>query len=399
MPAGAGTCPDGVAAVSDRNTRILYVVNEAYFFLSHRLSVARAARGTGFEVHVAAPADHVWAPEDFDVEGLRKEGFVFHPIPLSRRGMNPFRELITIAALFRLYRVVRPALVHHLTIKPVLYGGILCRLLRVPAVVNAVTGLGHVFVTKGALAAVLRTAVRLAYRSALGHHNGRVIVQNPHDGATLIGAGAVARERVEVIRGSGVPLDKFTPSPEPDGVALVIFPARLIWEKGVREFVEAASRLRTAGVAGRFALVNATKTGYPRAVPETQLRAWEKAGIVEWWGWCDDMPRVFAGCHVVCLPSSYGEGIPKVLLEAAASARPIVTTDIPGCREVVRDGENGFLVPPGDVTALTVALRRLIEDSGLRQRMGAAGRKIAEAEFSEEVVVKRTLGVYRELTV
>lgn len=377
--------------------RILYVVNEAYFFYSHRLPVARAARDEGFEVHVAAPPDHVWAPVGFDVQALRDEGLIFHPIPLSRRGTNPFKELVTIAALYRLYRKVRPTLVHHLTIKPVLYGGILCRLLRVPGVVSAVTGLGHVFVARGARGAVLRIGVELAYRLALGHTNGRVIVQNLDDGETLVGVGAVPQARVALIRGSGVPLEEFTPSPELDTAPLVIFPARLIWEKGVGEFVEAARRLRAAGVSGRFALVSDTKAGYPRAVPETQLRAWQEAGIVEWWGRRDDMPEVFRQSHIVCLPSSYGEGVPRVLIEAAACARAIITTDVPGCRDIVRHEENGLLVPPKDVDALVEALRSLLAQPELRHRFGARGRAMAEREFAVEQVVERTLAIYRDL--
>ncbi len=377
--------------------KLLYIVNESYFFMSHRLPIARAARAAGYQVHVAAPEDHVWAPEGFTVQALRDAGFAFHPIPLSRRGTNPWQEARTLIALWRLIRGLRPELVHLLTIKPLLYGGLAARLLGVPGVVAAVTGLGQVFVSSGATAGLLRRLAVMAYRVATGHPNGRVIVQNAGDMETLARSGAVKPERMVLIRGSGVSLSAFAPSPEPDGPPLVILPARMIWEKGVAEFVEAARLLRARGVEARFALIGDRKTSTPRAVPEPTLEKWSREGGVEWWGRRTDMARVFAGAHVVCLPSTYGEGVPKVLIEAAACGRPIVASDIPGCREITHQGENGLLVPPGDTEALAAALARLIENSDLRRRFGARGRELVEAGFSEDRVVRATLEVYRAL--
>ncbi|MBM3567477.1 MAG: glycosyltransferase family 4 protein [Alphaproteobacteria bacterium] len=374
--------------------RLLFVINETWFFMSHRRPVAEAARAMGFEVHVAAPDDHVWAPKDFGVEALPKAGFTYHPIPLSRRGINPLGELRTLWALWRLYRRLRPDLVHHLTIKPVLYGGVVARLAGVPAVISGITGLGQVFVGRGPAFALLRAIAKLAYRWALGHRNLQVIVQNPEDGETLIAAGAIGRERVNLVRGSGVRLEDFPGGPEPAGVPLVILPARLIWEKGVAEFVEAAGRLRGRA---RFVLVGDTHPSNPRAVPEAKLRGWQDDGTVEWWGRRDDMPEVFAACHIVCLPSRYGEGVPKVLIEAASAGRAIVTTDMPGCREIVRHEENGLLVAPGAIDPLVEALARLIEDPALRARLGAAGRRIVAEGFSTEEVVRRTLAVYERV--
>ena len=377
--------------------KLLYIVNESYFFMSHRLPIARAARAAGYQVHVAAPEDHVWAPEGFTVQALRDAGFAFHPIPLSRRGTNPWQEARTLIALWRLIRGLRPELVHLLTIKPLLYGGLAARLLGVPGVVAAVTGLGQVFVSSGATAGLLRRLAVMAYRVATGHPNGRVIVQNAGDMETLARSGAVRPERMVLIRGSGVSLSAFAPSPEPDGPPLVILPARMIWEKGVAEFVEAARLLRARGVEARFALVGDSKASNPRAVPQPTLEKWSREGGVEWWGRRTDMARVFAGAHIVCLPSTYGEGVPKVLIEAAACGRPIVACDIPGCREITHQGENGLLVPPGDTEALAAALARLIENSDLRRRFGARGRELVEAGFSEDRVVRATLEVYRAL--
>ena len=379
-----------------KRPKLLFVVNEAYFFVSHRLAVAQGAVAAGFEVHVATPGDHVWAPEDFSVEVIRELGFEFHQIPLSRRGTKPWQELATLWALFRLYRALKPDLVHHLTIKPVLYGGTVARLLGLSAV-STVTGLGQVFIAQGLRAGLLRGVIKRAYRFAAGHRRCRVIVQNPDDGEVLVGSGAVPARNLTLVRGSGVSLADFPATPDPGGVPLIVLPARLIWDKGVAEFVAAARALRDQGLAARFALVGDTKPSNPRAVPQAELEAWHDEGVVEWWGRRADMPAVLQSCHVVCLPSSYGEGVPKALLEAASSGRPIVASDIAGCREVVRQGENGFLVPVGDHQGLVQALGRLVEDAGLRQRLGRRSRAIAEDGLSEEEVVRQTLAIYEDV--
>ena len=377
---------------------LLYIVNEAYFFLSHRLPIARAAQDAGFEVHVAAPDDHVWAPEGFRIESLRDAGFAYHVIPLVKRGTNPVEELATFVAIFRLLWSLRPRLVHTLTIKPVLYGGLAARFAGVPGVVAGITGLGQMFSGMGAGVAALRALAGLGYRLALGHERARAIVQNRDDGETLIRLGALSGERLHLIRGSGVALDDFAPSDEPTiDRPLVVLPARLIWDKGIGEFVDAARRLKSEGTRARFALVGDTKASNPRSVPEAQLKSWSEEGSVEWWGRREDMPAVLAGASIVCLPSTYGEGVPKALIEAAASARPIVATDIGGCREIVRHEENGLLVPAGDSRALAAALGQLIGDAPLRRRLGRKGREIAVAEFSDEDVAAKTLAVYREL--
>ncbi len=377
--------------------RLLYVTNEFFFFYSHRLPVARAARDAGYEVHVAGPPTPGWAPDDFEVGVLEAEGFRLHEFPLARRGVNPIEEMRTALSLFALYRRLRPEMVHQITIKPVLYGGIAARLAGLPSMVSAVTGLGQVFIARGLRASALRLVVRQLYRLALAHPNGRVIVQNAEDGERLVESGMVRAERVVLIPGSGVDLDEFEARPEPAGPPLIILPARLIWEKGIAEFVAAARELRLGGVEARFALLGNAIAENPRAVPEAQLRQWQAEGDVEWWGRLNDMPRAYAESHIVCLPSKYGEGVPKALIEAAACGRAIVSTDIAGCRDVVRDGVNGLLVPPGDVPALARALRRLIEDADLRRRMGAAGPAVVAGDFAVESVVERTLEVYRRL--
>jgi len=375
--------------VKSEGKRILYVGNDADYFLSHRLPLAKAAQSSGYDVHVATP-------DGSGVERIVGEGFTFHPILLNRMGISPFQEIKSLLDIYKLYRELQPALVHHVTIKPVLYGGMMARLAGIPAVVSTVSGLGYVFISRGFKAKLGRSIVKFLYRLALGHDNNVVIFQNPDDKNLFLGSGMITKGRVALIKGSGVDLRAFAPMAEPGAIPLIILASRMLWDKGVGEFVEAARLLQNAGIKARFALVGDTDPGNPAAVPTSQLEDWKRDGVVEWWGRRDDMPNVFAQAHVVCLPS-YREGLPKVLIEAAACGRPIITTDVPGCREVVRDGENGLLVPIRDAVALATALRKLIEDPELRRRMGKKGRELAVTEFSVETVVNESLGIYREL--
>ena len=291
---------------------------------------------------------------------------------------------------------MKPALVHTVAIKPILYGTVAARLAGVSAMVHAMPGMGYVFVNDQLLARVLRHGVALGFKAAFSGKGVRVIIQNPDNHETWIERGVMTRERSVVIRGVGIDTKRFAPTAEPDGPPLVILPARLLYDKGVAEYVEAARILRDRGVKARFALVGVGDPGNPASVPPEDTQRWAQEGIMELFGWRDDMPEVLAQAHVVCLPS-YGEGLPTALLEAASCGKPLVATDVFGCREVVKDGMNGFLVPAKDAPALADALEKLIRDPELRARMGAAGRKLVEDEFSLESVGARTLDVYRKI--
>lgn len=370
--------------------RILFVVNEASFFLSHRLPLACAARALGYDVHVATPGSD-------DVRRIRSEGFMHHAFPLDRKGINPLRDIRSIGALARIFAKARPDLIHTVTIKPVLYGGIAARLVGVPAVVSAISGLGYVFVGNGLPLRIVRAIVKTGYRFALKRERACVIVQNQEDRALITQDIGVNSDSVVLIPGSGVNLDQFRPSREPDGLPVIMLASRMLWDKGVGEFVAAAKRLRDEGISARFVLVGDTDSGNPAAVPTDRLVAWSDAGIVEWWGRREDMAQVLAQAHVVCLPSYYREGVPKILLEAAASGRPIITTDTPGCRDAVADGSSGILVRSRDVTGLANAVRRLIENPSLRLTMALQGRKMAEARFDVARVIDQTMDIYRSL--
>ena len=382
---------DSDAAGEGAAGRLLFLLADAPFFISHRLPIAVAAKAAGFEVHVAVP---------FAVEPVRRMGecgLIHHDLPLRRGARSVWGELRLIAAFARLVREVRPAMVHAVSLKPVIYGGLVARLMGVPAAVMAVTGLGYLFLRQGAGAALARALVKRLYRFALAHPHSRAVFQNPDDRDLFVNGGLVAAGRVVMIRGCGVDTRAFAPGAEPEGTTpTVLFPARVLGDKGANEFVAAARRLRGDGVAARFVMVGRTDPDNPTDVGEPAIRRWEAEGALEWWGFREDMAAVLNGAHVVCMPS-YREGLPRVLIEAAACGRPIVTTDVPGCREIVRDGENGLLVPMRDGEATAAAIRRLIESSDLRHELGARGREIVLAEFSVERFVAETLAVYDQL--
>jgi glycosyltransferase involved in cell wall biosynthesis len=369
--------------------RVLFVVASDWYFFWHRLALAQHIVAAGYDVHVATPSGRFCA-------AIEAAGLHHHPIEIDRQGLNPLKDIRTIKHLTDLYRELNPALVHHVAIKPIIYGSIAAKIASVPVVVNAMPGMGYIFLSKQPLARMLRPGIKTAFRFLLNSANSRVILENRADMETWIARGVMRRDRIVVIRGSGIDTDVFKPAAEPPGPPLVVLPARLLFDKGVGEFVEAARLLRQRGVSARFALLGEGDPGNPASVPLEQLDEWKKEGAVELLGWHDDMPQVLAQCHIVCLPS-YGEGLPRALLEAAACAKPIVTTDVPGCRDVVRDGENGFLVPARQGVPLAEALERLIRDDALRRAMGARGRERVLAEFSLEIIGAEILSLYAEL--
>jgi glycosyltransferase involved in cell wall biosynthesis len=371
--------------------RLLFLLNDAPFFITHRLSVGVAARDAGWEVHVAVPH------ETEAVAEIEAAGLVHHDVPLARGGTNPLAELKLLAAYWRLMSDLKPDLVHGVTMKPGAYGGAIARMRGVPALAVAVTGLGFLFLRDTPKTKILRTIVLGLYAFALGHKNARVIFQNPDDENLFSRHGLIGTTPVRMIKGCGVDLESFAVTPEPTGKPVVTFPARLIGDKGIHEFIEAARICKSEGLEATFRLVGRTDADNPTDLGEKAVRQWEAEGLVEWQGFSDDMPAVFRECSLICLPS-YREGLPRTLIEATASGRAIVTTDVPGCREIVRDGENGLLVPARDGAATAAAITALISDPERRQQMAKKGRAIAEAEFSVQKFVADSLAVYNEIS-
>ena len=371
--------------VIDNKPKLLFVATEDWYFVSHRLPLAVEALAANFDVVVATRVR-----EHADI--IQKAGIRLIPFEISRRAGNPLRELIALALL---YRREQPDIVHHVALKPILYGSLAVWLGGSYAQVNAVAGLGWLFISRSPSVRLVIPAIRWLLARLLSAPRCRVIVQNPDDSKVLSQAG-VPDSNLRMVRGAGVDTTKFSPVPEPPGPVCVVLAARILWDKGVGEFVEAARILKRSQLKTRFLLVGDPDGDNPASVPETVFNGWKKENIVECLGHCDDMTTLFQAAHVVCLPS-YREGFPKALMEAAACGKPIVTTDVPGCREVVCDGDNGLLVPVRDSQALSNALLRLIENAELRTQMGKRGREIALAEFSSEHIIGQTLDIYREL--
>lgn len=371
--------------------RLLFVVNNPAFFMSHRLPVAQAAQRAGYDVHVAT----MDGPAVADIVAL---GMTHHVIPMTRSGKHPLQELGTLLALLRLFRRLRPRVVHLVTIKPVLYGGIAARLARVPGMVAAISGLGFVFLSNSLKMRLVRSVVARLYRLALGHPNSRVIFQNASDRDLLKSLGAVRDEQVVLIRGAGVDLDLCQALPEPAAPPVVAtMVARLLRDKGVWEFVEAARLLRARGVPVTMRLVGGVDAGNPTSATPAEVEAWQREGCVEALGERSDVPQLYAASHIAVLPS-YREGLPKSLIEAAACGRAVVTTDVPGCRDAIDPDKTGLLVPVRDPRALADAIARLAGDAALRQGMGTAGRALAEREFNIERVARIHVELYDTLS-
>lgn len=372
------------------NRSLLFVVNVDWFFLSHRLPIALEAMRQGYKVHIAVGLTN-------KLSDLQKHGLVVHPLNLERGNAGFLSTCRSAIQLFKLFRTIRPDIVHLVTIKPVLLGGIAARCARVPAVVAAVSGLGYVFTARGLKATVRRNMVGVLYRLALGHRNQKVIFQNIDDLQSVSKIAHLSKNDIVLIRGSGVVLDDFPPQALPNGVPIVLLAARLLVDKGVVEFVDAARELKKRNLVARFVLVGTIDLANPASCTQSDIDHWQKEGIVEVWGHRADMSQVIASAHVIVLPS-YREGLPKILIEAAASARAVITTDVPGCRDAILNGVTGVLVPVRNSALLLEAIWTMLNDQVRCETMGKAGRKFAEDVFDVRQVVNKHLEVYHELT-
>jgi glycosyltransferase involved in cell wall biosynthesis len=370
--------------------KILLVANTGWYLYNFRLPLARFLRSRGIEAVLVSPKDPY-------VERLQAEGFRWIEYRLDRRSLNPFSELLAVTRLRSIYRAERPSAVHHFTIKCVLYGTIAAKLSGVRSVVNAVTGLGHVFLGSRVSTRLLRPMVKWFYRHILSARRVRVVFQNPDDLKTFSELHLVIPKRTILIRGSGVNLQRFAPrpgSPDAPPCANVLFASRLLAEKGIHEFVAAARILRAKGCKATFQIAGDPDPGNPSSIPESTLEDWRQEGAVDLLGHVENMADLIATATVVALPS-YREGTPRILLEAAAMGKPIVATDVPGCREAVESGKNGILVPPRNEVALAEAIEKLLDDNALCKEMGRVGRKKMIREFDDQDVAKRTFEVYK----
>lgn len=366
--------------------RLLYIVNDAGFFCSHRLPIALAAQGEGYRVAVACPTDG-------KAVRITDAGLAHIDLQMGRGKLDLLGEVAALRALDRIVARFNPALVHLITSKPIIYGGLVTRRRRIPTVA-AVSGLGHVFIDNSAKSRLLRRAALIGYRLAMDRPGLHPIFQNS-DNLTLFEQAGAVREAPTLIRGSGTDLARFDPTPAANEVPRLVLPARMLYAKGVAEFVEAARALQLEGVRAEFVLVGDPDPANPASIPEAQLRAWHAEGVVRWEGYRADIEEVLRQSDIVVLPS-HNEGFPKTLVDAAAAGRAVVTNDVTGCRDAIVAGETGLLVRPHVAADLARAMRDLIEDRDKRLAFGVAGRKLAERDYAIEAIVAQHLELYRK---
>ncbi len=366
--------------------KIILFANTDWYLYNFRIKLAEELIRMKNDLLLVSPAGNY-------ADRLQNLGFKWKGLDLSRSGINPYQEIRAIIQLTRLYKQERPELVHNFTSKCVVYGSIAAKLAGIDRVVNSVTGMGFVFTKKNLMTFFLKPFITLFYKITL--IKSRVIFQNQQDMDYFIKHNLVKASQCALIPSSGVDIKKFHPTPLNAEVPLVVLPARMLWDKGVGEFVEAAEILKSKGIKARFALVGMPDQGNPSSITQKQLEQWSGSGIIEDWGWQEDMASVYQQASIVCLPS-YREGLAKGLIEAAACGRALVASDIPGCREVIVNGVNGFLVPSKEVIPLAEAIEKIIQNRRLLAKMGRESRKIALRDFSVEKINRETIFEYNK---
>lgn len=369
--------------------KIIFFISVDWFFCSHFIERAVATQKAGYQVLILCDVDRHGA-------AIESAGLRVIPVPLDRRSLNPFAALITLARIFRIYRSEKPALVHQVALKPILLGSVASWLAGIPSTLNAVVGGGYLFNSTSILIKTIRPFLIHSLGFLLKRRGNWTVFENADDLKDFTRDGLASEAKSALIRGAGVDPDRYRTSTLSAAPPVVVVTARLLWDKGIGEFVEAARMLRAQGVNARFAVVGGTDPGNRASIDEATLAGWRKEGIVEFHGYRNDVPDILAQASIACLPS-YREGLPKALLEAMAAGLPCVTTDVPGCREAVRHGDNGLLVPARDPRALADALSILLGDQGMQKRMGERGRERIDTEFSSALVVEQTLALYEQM--
>jgi glycosyltransferase involved in cell wall biosynthesis len=378
---------DWAAEVHDqRPKRILYLVTEDWYFFSHRLSIALACKNSGWEVFVATRVG--WQASRFHHYGL---GVI--PIRMERGSRNPIKEALSILEIVGLLRDLRPDIVHNVGLKPIVYGALATRLVGGIVSVSLFAGMGYLFQSGHLGMRLLRSAIKSVLRWSFANERQWVIAQNRDDASDIVRSRMIAADRVVVVKGSGIDLREFAPLPDPGGPVAVAVVGRMLRDKGIEDAVLAARELRRRGVPVKVLLAGEPDPDNPSSIPREVLTRWQAEGAVEWLGFVPDVRELWASTHIALLPS-YREGLPKALLEAAACARPIVTTDVPGCREVVAHGVNGLLVSAGNPHGIADAIETLAASPELRARLGKSGRARVEAEFSDQIVIRNTESLY-----
>jgi glycosyltransferase involved in cell wall biosynthesis len=366
--------------------KLLFIVNVDWFFVSHRIPIAIAAIEQGFEVHIACAITN-------GKKELESKGIVVHPLELSRSGVSLSKEINTFRQLLSVVKLIKPDIVHSITIKPVLYGNIVARLLKVPIRVSSISGLGYVFIASGFKSKVFRMLISTMYRHAL--FGAKAVIYQNHSDRDIFKKLGVTKTKQEVfIRGSGVDLNLYPVLDEPKGAPVVMLVARLLIDKGVNEFVLAAQLIKAKRADVRFVLVGDVDLENPKSIDQTQLNEWIANGVVEHWGYSHNVAETISKSNIMVLPS-YREGLPKSLIEAAACGRAVITTNVPGCRDAIEANKTGLLVPVKSAELLAEAILTLIDDNQLRLHFALNGRQLAESAFDIQDVIKKHLDIYQ----
>lgn len=370
---------------------LVYVINVDWYFDLHWLQRARAILDKGVQVHI------IMGMTDPEIQKKITEiGFICHAWNIDRRSVNPWNNFLRFIELYRILKRLAPNLIHAITIKPNIYVGLLAHLVRKPYILS-VTGTGVIFSGKSMKVRIMRPLVRFLYKCCNQRLERRMVFENREDQEYFVSTGLCQQRQAQTILGAGVDTALFNYVPENKQQPVkILFASRLLWDKGLRELIEAGKLLRQQSLEFSLEVAGIIDTSTLNAIPEPMISQWTEQGLMHWLGTVKDMPTLIGSSNIVVLPSFYGEGVPRILIEAAASGRAIVTTDMPGCREIGRHQVNALVVMPQNVEALAKALQILITDADLRMRLGQQGRQIVEQEFSEGQVIEETLTLYQE---
>ena len=369
---------------------LLILVSHLSFFISHRLEIAIAAKKKGYDVKV------IIGELDADMKYLNKKNIDCFHIPIERGGLNFFKDLRSIYLIWKLFKKINPEVVHLVTIKPYLYGGIVARLTKVPCVVSAISGLGSLFIQDKLISKLFLLLLYPLYKVALNHHNQIVIVQNNADSDFLIKWGVLKKHKIKLIKGSGVNIKKFYNFKESNKVPTISLVSRLLYDKGISEFVLAANLIKKRNINAKFLIAGELDLKNPTGLSKKDLIRIKNNKNIKFLGYQKDIPSLYAKSHIICLPS-YREGLPKSLIEAAAASRAVITTDVPGCRDSIIPNKTGILIPPKNSQKLADAIEFLIHNPKIRKSMGKEGRKLAKSQFKIQGVVKAHLEIYQKL--
>ena len=369
--------------------KLLFLVHVDWGFICHRLPIAIEAQKKGYEVHIAAGITD-------KKEELLSYGFLVHDLPIKRSSINLFSEMKLLKSIYSLVKETRPDVIHLVTIKPVIYGGLISRILKVKNVVAAIPGLGSIFTNSDWKAKLIKPIISQLYKQSLSHPNMAIIFQNESNRSIIETITNIDRNKTYLIPGSGIDLAKYKPNSKKDNKKITITMAsRLLYSKGVLEFIEASKAVKHNHVV--FQLAGTPDPDNRYSVSEADFEEWKTKDHVKILGHIEDIPSLLEQSDIFILPSYYGEGLSKALIEAAACGLAVITTDMPGCRDAIIPNVTGLLIPPRDTTALVSAIEKLVNDDDLRKNMGDAGRKLAEERYSIEQVVATHLAIYQKL--